>query len=304
MSAVPAVAAVDVGGTRIKACLVDESYTVLADAVLPTPPDIASGIDAAIADTVAMLRAQAAQHGPVPAVVGCGVVVPGLVDEQAGIGRLSANLGWRDLPVRDLAAQRLGLPVVVGHDVRAGLLAESRLGAGRGVLDQVFLPIGTGIAGALMVDGRVLSADGRAGELGHLVVRPNGAPCTCGQRGCLETVASAAAVERRYAAVSGERVSAATIADRVRRGDHAAVGVWQSMAEALVDGLVAAVTITGTQLVVLGGGLVRSGELLLEPVRRGLKEQLTFQRPPRVEAAALGDRAGAMGAACLAWDRL
>lgn len=300
----PAVAAVDVGGTRIKACLVDATYTVLADAVLPTPPDIAFGIDAAVAETLATLRTVAARRGHAPSVVGCGVVVPGLVDEASGVGRLSANLGWRDLPVRDLVAQRLGLPVVVGHDVRAGLLAESRLGAGRGVLDQVFVPVGTGIAGALMLDGRVLSAGGWAGEIGHLVVRPGGPACPCGQRGCLEAVASAAAVERRYAASSGERVSAAIVAERVSRGECAAVGVWRDMVAALVDGLVATVTITGPELVVLGGGLARSGELLLGPVRCGLTERLTFQRPLRVERAGLGDRAGAMGAACLAWDRL
>jgi glucokinase len=299
-----AVAAFDVGGTRIKACLVDESCTVLAAVTMATPRDVAVSIDATIATGVALLQTDAGRLGTVPSVAGCGVVVPGLVDERDGVGRLSANLGWRDLAVRELVADRLGVPVVVGHDVRAGLLAESRLGAGREVRNQAFVPVGTGIAAALMVDGHVLSAGGWAGELGHLVVRPDGPECRCGQRGCLETLASAAAVERRYAAVSGERVTAAEVAARVSNGDRAAMTVWHQMTDALVDGLVATVTLTGVELVLLGGGLAESGELLLDPVRRGLQGRLTFQRGPRVERAALGERAGAMGAACLAWDRL
>ena len=108
------------------------------------------------------------------------MVVPGLVDERRGVGVWSANLGWRDLPVRDAVAARLRVPTVVGHDVRAGLLAETRLGAARGARHALFLPVGTGIAGALLLEGVLISADGWAGELGHMVVDPAGPPCACG----------------------------------------------------------------------------------------------------------------------------
>ena len=127
------VAAVDVGGTRIKAALVDASYETLARVTTPTPADITADVGAVVHATVTDLLATAARRRPPCRLVGCGVVVPGLVDEARGVGLFSVNLGWRDLPIRDPVAALLGVPVVVGHDVRAGLLAETRLGAARGV---------------------------------------------------------------------------------------------------------------------------------------------------------------------------
>src|SRR4051794_23782850 len=197
------VAAVDVGGTRIKAALVTADYDTLAAVTTPTPKDIAADIGAAVHATVTDLLALAADDDLPARLVGCGVVVPGLVDEARGVGVLSVNLGWRDLPIRDPVAALLGVPTVVGHDVRAGLLAETRLGAARGARHALFLPVGTGIAGALLLDGAVISADGRAGELGHLLIDPAGPPCKCGATGCLEVIASAAAIEREYAARTG-----------------------------------------------------------------------------------------------------
>ena len=170
------VAAVDVGGTRVKAALVARPMEVIAELTAPTPYDIDKAFGAAIAEFVSgLVSTAAARVGPVR-LVGCGVVVPGLVDEEAGVGRLSVNLRWRDLPIRDVVAARTGVPTAVGHDVRAGLLAETRLGAARGVRNAVFIAIGTGIAGALMLDGAVVSADGWAGELGHVVVDRGGPP--------------------------------------------------------------------------------------------------------------------------------
>ena len=121
-------------------------------------------------------------HAPVR-LVGCGVVVPGLVDERRGVGLWSANLGWRDLPVGEAVTARLQVPTAVGHDVRAGLLAETRLGAARGARHALFLPVGTGIAGALLLEGVLISADGWAGELGHMVVDPAGAAVRMRRRG-------------------------------------------------------------------------------------------------------------------------
>ncbi len=168
------VAAVDVGGTRIKAALVTAAYDTLAAVTTPTPKNITADVGAVVHATVTDLLATAAQARPSARLVGCGVVVPGLVDEMRGVGLYSVNLGWRDLPIRDPVASVLGVPTVVGHDVRAGLLAETRLGAARGARHALFLPVGTGIAGALLLDGAVISADGRAGELGHLVIDPAG----------------------------------------------------------------------------------------------------------------------------------
>jgi hypothetical protein len=188
----------------------------------------------------------------------------GIVDDECGVAVFSANLGWRDLPLRSLLAARTGLPVGLGHDVRAGALAEAALGAARGVRDVLFVAVGAGVAGAALVDGRLLVAGGFAGELGHLRVDPAGEPCGCGGRGCVETVASAAAIARRYAARTGRPVAgAAAVAARVRKGDPDAVAVWEEAVGALAEGLAAAVTLLAPRLVVVGRGLAGAGELLL-----------------------------------------
>jgi glucokinase len=236
--------------------------------------------------------------------VGCGVVVPGLVDETRGVGRYSVNLSWRDLPIRDPVASLLGVPTVVGHDVRAGLLAETRLGAARGARHALFLPVGTGIAGALLLDGAIITADGWAGELGHLVIDPAGPPCRCGATGCLEVIASAAAIEREYAARTSLPHGAEEIAVRATAGDPAAAVVWARAVDALAQAIVTTVTITGVDLVLIGGGLAESGAALVDPLRAEVASRLTFQRPPRLERAGLGERAGSLGAAWLAWDAL
>ncbi|MDX3240188.1 ROK family protein, partial [Streptomyces sp. ME03-5709C] len=190
------VIALDVGGTGMKAALVAADGTLLHEARRPTGRE--RGPDAVIGsllDFAADLRAYGeAAYGE--AAAAAGVAVPGLVDERAGVAVYSANLGWRDTPLRDLLTRRLdGTPVALGHDVRAGGVAEGRLGAGRGAERFLFVALGTGIAGAVGIDGRV-----EATELGHIVVRPGGPVCGCGGRGCLETAASAAAVAHAWQA--------------------------------------------------------------------------------------------------------
>jgi glucokinase len=298
------VAAVDVGGTRVKAALVARPMEVIAELTGPTPYDIGEDFGAVIGELVSDLVSTAVAQDRPARLAACGVVVPGLVDEEAGVGRLSVNLRWRDLPIRDVVMARTGLPTAVGHDVRAGLLAETRLGAARGARNAVFIAIGTGIAGALMLDGAIVSADGWAGELGHVVVDRDGPLCPCGQRGCLETMSSAAAVERTYAAEVGTPLSAEQIAFRVAAGEAAAGRVWARAIDSLASAVVTTVTLTGVELVLLGGGLSQSADTLLTPLREEVRDRLTWQREPRIERAALGDRAGTLGAACMAWDAL
>ena len=297
------VAAVDIGGTRIKAALVDRSYRVLAQTTTPTPHDIGADLGSVVAATVKVLLASVSPEHTVH-LLGCGVVVPGLVDETRGVGLYSANLRWRDLDIRTQVESYLDLPAVVGHDVRAGLLAESRLGAARGHRQVLFMPLGTGIAGALLLDGAVVSGDGWAGELGHVVIDPSGPTCPCGQRGCLEVLASAGAIERIYGAQSPVTLSAEDIAVRAAAGEALASSVWAGAVRALGQAIVMTVTLTGVDLVLVGGGLSQSGEVLLEPLRADIAGRLTFQRPPTIQRAGLGDRAGSLGAACLIWDAL
>ncbi|WP_042223188.1 ROK family protein [Kutzneria albida] len=260
-------------------------------------PATAHAVVDAVVELVEELRA-ASDH-PVEAV---GVVVPGVVDDDRGLGVFSANLGWRDFPFRMLLGERTGVPVSFGHDVRAGGLAEHRLGAARGLTDAVIMPIGTGIAAALVLGGRLHSGGGYSGELGHVDVG-HGDPCGCGQRGCVETRASSAAIARRYSARTGKQVDrAAAVAEAVRAGDPDAVVVWDEAVDALARGILVAATLLGPQAVVLGGGLALAGDLLLVPLRKRLEELIVFQRMPELRLAALGDGAGCLGAALMAID--
>ncbi|MFD3452487.1 ROK family protein [Streptomyces sp. NPDC058691] len=288
------VIALDVGGTGMKAALVAADGTLLHEARRATGRD--RGTEAVV-DTVldfaAELRAYGADVLGEPAAA-AGVAVPGLVDERAGVAVFSANLGWRDLPLRDLLSRRLdGTPVALGHDVRSGGLAEGRLGTGRGAERFLFVALGTGIAGAIGIEGRV-----EATELGHIVVRPGGAACGCGQHGCLETIAAASAVARAFGA------EAAECAVAVAAGDARAIAVWDEVVAALADGLVTGITLLTPETLIIGGGLAEAGDTLFAPLRAAVEERLTFQKLPLIVPAALGDTAGCLGAGLLAWDLL
>ncbi|MGW7208881.1 ROK family protein [Streptomyces sp. NPDC054837] len=301
------VIALDVGGTGMKAALVGASGELLHQARRATGRE--RGPDAVVEDILgfaADLRAYGAEHLGEPASA-AGVAVPGIVDAEHGIAAYAANLGWRDVPLRALLTERLaGVPVALGHDVRTGGLAEGRIGAGRGADRFLFVPLGTGIAGAIGIAGRVeAGAHGFAGEIGHIVVRPGGTPCPCGQHGCLERYASAAAVSEAWAAACGDPdADAADCAKAVRSGDPRAVQVWQNAVDALADGLVTALTLLDPRTLIIGGGLAEAGETLFTPLRDAVRRRITFQKLPTIVPAALGDTAGCLGAGLLAWDLL
>ncbi|MCX4846299.1 ROK family protein [Streptomyces sp. NBC_00893] len=301
------VIALDVGGTGMKAALVGADGTLLYEARRATGRE--RGAEAVVESILAFaadLRAYGEEHLGESAVA-AGVAVPGIVDAENGIAVYAANLGWRDVPMRQLLGERLGgVPVALGHDVRTGGLAEGRIGAGKDADRFVFVPLGTGIAGAIGIAGTIeAGAHGYAGEIGHIVVRPDGPDCSCGQRGCLETLASASAVSRAWAAASGDpEADAADCAKAVESGDPAAVAVWRNAVDALAAGLVTALTLLDPRTLIIGGGLAEAGETLFTPLRAAVEERVTFQKLPHIVPAALGDTAGCLGAGLLAWDLL
>lgn len=298
------VVALDVGGTGIKSALVRRDGAVHHTERHPTRADAGPvAVVGTIATVANGLARRARYEGLRP--VGLGVAVPGVIDEAAGVAVWSANLGFRDVPLRDLLTDQVGLATALGHDVRAGGIAEARLGAARRSRHVLFVAIGTGIAAAQVVDGVALAgAHGAAGEIGHVVVRPGGPRCGCGQAGCLEAVASAAALGRRYTQLIGSPVTAADLAAHAAQGDRQATALWQEAVEALADGLLLAQTMYDAEVVVVGGGLAEAGRHLLDPLRAALRDRLTFHREPRLVPAALGDGAGRLGAALLALDTL
>ncbi|RJQ76537.1 ROK family protein [Pseudonocardiaceae bacterium YIM PH 21723] len=301
------IVAIDVGGTEVKSALVygnpKDARPVLSQR--RATPKLADprATSAAVIDLVVELTEQLGRQSEHP-LDALGLVVPGIVDDEAGVGVYSANLGWRDVPFGTILAERTGLPVAFGHDVRAGGLAEARLGAARGLSDAVIAPIGTGIAAAIMLGGRMHAGGGLAGELGHMNVGHE-LTCACGATGCLEVVASASAVARRYSTRSGRPVhGSAEVAEAMQRGDADAIKVWREAVEALTTATAMLATVLSPEAVIFGGGLAMARDLLLNPLRARLSETLTFQRMPDLRIAQLGSDAGCLGAALLAMDML
>jgi glucokinase len=229
-------------------------------------------------------------------ITGIGVVVPGAVEH--GVVRYAANLPLREVDLRARLEAVLDLPVAVGHDVAAAAEAEA---AATGVTDVLFVALGTGVAAAHVRDGRAdRGATGQAGELGHLVVVPGGEPCTCGNRGCVEVYASAAAVARRYKELTGMSDADAAYVASVTETDRQAGAVWAEAVDSLAAGITAAVMLLDPAVVLLGGGLSGAGDRLLEPVRKAVAERCTWRAAPPLRLGVLGAAAGRHGAARLA----
>lgn len=305
-------AGVDVGGTKCLGVALDADGTVVAERRAPTPRGAAALVDA----VVALAEALRGEAGPLDA-VGCGV--PGLVDADGRL-RFAPNLaGVAGLAVRDELAARLGVPVQVDNDATCAAWGEREAGAGRRADHMVLITLGTGIGGGL-VRGGVLDrgANGFAGEVGHMVVDPHGPPCPCGKRGCWERFASGSGLGRlgrdaaeagrapRLVALAGGDPTAVRgehVTQAAAEGDEGALEVMRSFAWWVALGLSNLANIVDPELFVVGGGLVAAGEVLLGPVRAAFAELVeAAEHRPEVPIlpAALGERAGAVGAALLA----
>jgi glucokinase len=300
------VVAIDVGGTTLKGGVCDRDAEVLHAERRRTAREDGEAVVEGIVALARDLAAKGRRRFGADGVAGAGLAVPGLVDEARGVALRAVNLPWRELPLADVVAERVGLPVVLSHDVRAAAAAERALGAGRDAEDVLFVAIGTGIGAAIVSgDAPFRGAHGRAGELGHTVVEPDGPACACGGRGCLEAIASGAAIERAYADTgAADGASAREVAALARAHDPAARTVWNRAARALGIALADAVALLDPGLIVLGGGLAEAGADLLEPVAAELAARVRLGPAPPVVAAALGSDAGCRGAALLAWHAL
>ncbi len=296
-----AVLAFDVGGTDMKAALVDEVGSIRDIVRVPTPID-GERTAGAVVTRIGELTREFLTHHPDVHPQAAGLLVPGHVDDESGVGVFSENLGWSNYPFRDRAEATLGLPVSFSHDVRGAGEAEHRLGAAAPFRDVVVMAIGTGIAGAIFIQGTLYTGHGMAGEMGHSKVA-DGPQCACGGRGCLEAVASAGAIARRYTQATGQAVSGAKdVLDRAQRGDARASEIWESALDALALGLSHTVALLAPEAIVIGGGLSQAGAALFEPLERRLDAILTFHRRPQLLRASIGADAGVIGAALGARD--
>ncbi|MEZ0494520.1 ROK family protein [Kineococcus sp. TBRC 1896] len=290
------VLAVDVGGTGLKGAVVDDRGRTLARRDRPTRLDGRGPADNLLA-LVADLTALAGAEEP----VAVGVGTPGIVDEATGTVVYASNLGWRDVGLRALLEDATGLPVGVGHDARAAGRAEQLASGTHGSF--VFVPIGTGIAAALVVEGTAVSGvSGAAGEFGHVVVHPGGEVCPCGQHGCVEAYAAGGAVVRRFRARGGEAASTAEVV-ALLGWDPRADEVWADAVRALALGLQGLTMLLDPAEIVLGGGVSGAGAVLLDPLGAELASLLTWRSPPPLRTARWGAQAGRVGAALLGFER-
>jgi len=291
---------VDIGGTKVAAGVVDTDGNVLDRVELPTPTTDSAELVAAITGTARrLLEAHDA--------TAVGVGVAGLVDRDGEIVRSASHLSLRDHPLREAVATAVGVPVVMDNDANAAGWAEAHFGAAAECSDALFVGVGTGIGGALVIGGQLRrGAYGTAGEIGHLLVERDGRPCPCGSRGCWEQYASGraflrAARDSGFDVAHGSAVTAAAEA-----GDEIALEVFDEVGTWLGFGIAGLVAVLDPEVVVIGGGLSAAGDLLLAPTRRAFEDYLTARGrhpEPRIVVAALGADAGLIGAADLARSR-
>lgn len=297
------VVAVDVGGTTIKSALVATGGQRMGAARRATPREHgpAAVIESVLDVVTDAAAAGHAQMGHPPEAIGLACL--GWVDEQAGIALSSGAIGWQDVPLRSLVSERTGLPVALGHDVRAGALAEARYGAGRDHDSFLSVAIGTGIGAAIVLAGRPYPGRrGKAGELGHIVVEPGGYECGCGGRGCLEAEAAGIAISKRYREATNLDRTAREIVELSRSDDPIASQIWLTTADRLGRGLAAAATLLDPDLIVVGGGVALAGEQLFPSLREAMGREFRIGCPPPIVPAALGDGSACIGAGILAWE--
>ena len=319
MSKDPLVLGIDIGGTKLAVGAVGPDGSLRG--WRREPARKGDGPDSTIERLIAMSSAVLAEvgHERVPvAGVGCG----GPLDAMAGVVQRPPNLpGWLDVPVVERLRAGLGMPVHLDNDANAAVLAEHRFGAGRGRRDIVYLTISTGIGGGAIVDDRLLwGATGNALELGHMSVDLDGWQCSCGRRGCLEAFASGTNIgaRARRAVTDGEPsilpqlaggvagISSETVTQGVRRGDALAIRIWRETIDVLAAGLTNVLNIFEPELIILGGGVTRAGDLLFVPLRRqALGATLGRQGEiADIVPAELGEHVGVYGAAAVAMRRM
>lgn len=300
------------GGTKIAGILMDPDGTIGARAEVATPAESTEGVIEAtggVADD--LLEAGS------PSAVGVGAA--GMVEFAPGVMRSAPNIAWRDVPLRDRLADRIGLPCVLDNDANAAAWGEYRFGAGRGRRDLLVVTVGTGIGGGIIIGGSLLrGAHGFAAEIGHIIVEPDGPVCGCGNRGCWEQVASGQALDRRAReaadldaegaiarAAGTARPAGIHVAAAAAAGDEEATRILAEVGRRFGEGLAGLANVLDPEAIVVGGGVAEVGEAFLGPARERFRETIEApdHRPPvEIVPAALGNDAGAIGAAAMALE--
>ncbi len=310
---------VDLGGTNIKAGLLDEQARVVSRLSIPAQVD--RGPEQVIGNIVSAAESAISQAGvDRRSVAGVGIGSPGPMSHRRGLVINPGNLPClKNTPLRDIVRERTGLPTTLENDANAAAFGEYWAGAGRGVTDLVMYTLGTGVGGGVIVEGRLLRGFFENGaELGHIIVQPGGRTCSCGQQGCLEAYSSAYYLARRAEELiaagepsslkarvdAGQMLMAEHVVEAARAGDALAARVWDDACRYLALATVTMQHVTNPQRVVMAGGLIAAGDFLLEPIRRHHRALMwkLLDDGPEIIFATLGNDAGFIGAAGCAWE--
>lgn len=309
-------AGVDLGGTRVKCALGTSEGKVLAEEVVET--DSQDGPEQVLERIAETVLEMAGKVDAKPS--GLGMGVPGLLDIDTGVTKFLPNFPghWRDVEVGRILSEKIGCPVKLLNDVRTATLGELVYGHGQGVDTMAFFALGTGVGGGIVVDGKLrLGPLGAAGELGHMTILPDGPPCGCGSRGCLETLVGAPAIAaegirlmriglapRLHELVEGDitRISPREMAEAARAGDDDVREAIQRAASFLGLAVANVITVLHPELVVIGGGVAGMGDLLFDRVREVVQEDVRMFPADEIAIrdSKLEDKAGVMGALALA----
>lgn len=308
---------VDLGGTNIAVGLVDEEKKLVKKKSVPTGAERPA--EQIVDDIAAVCRALCTEAGvPLSEIASVGIATPGIANHDTGVVEYANNLPFRKLPLADMLRERLGVErVKIENDANAAAWGEAVAGAAQGTRNSIMITLGTGVGGGIIIDNKVYSGFNYAGgELGHIVIRVDGAPCSCGRHGCWEAYSSATALirmtrekieeceaEGRETLMSkAEKISGRTACDAMRQGDAAAKEVYDLYIHYLASGLATIINIFQPEVISLGGGISNEGQSLIDsllPIVR--KEQYGGGVVPMtdIRIARLGNDAGIIGAAML-----
>ncbi len=305
---------IDVGGTGIQTGAVDDQGKILAETSIVTQIDIPFSEQVKrIADSVGdVLRILSLTPEDVSRV---GIGIPGIASRKNGEIIKCTNMGWNHVPFWSEWEKWNDRPLFIDNDANVAALAESVAGVSRGTSSSVFITIGTGIGSGIIIDGKIWGgAHGIGGELGHVIMSLDGVPCTCGNRGCLERYCSATALIRMareavepgcaiLRAVGGDiaKIEARTVIDLAREQEPMATALYDRWISYLAQAVGSVVNFLDPEMIVIGGGVSKAGDFLLEPIRQQFPNHVIFrdQPLPEIKLAVLGSRAGIIGAAML-----
>lgn len=288
----------DIGGTGIKAGLVDTEGNVISRYEIPTPADNPQAVEDAVVELITSLSAD-------NAIIAAGVAAAGFIDENQSTVYYAPNIAWRNEKLKAKLEARTELPIVIENDANAAGWAEYRFGAGKHVTHMTMLTIGTGVGGAIVVNGELFRGGFGAGaELGHLRVVPNGLECGCGQRGCIEQYGSGSALLRFIRDEKNDQsITPAQAKELLEQGDKEAFQGLTILGEWLGVACASLAAVLDPQLFVIGGGVSIAGDALLNPIQRSFRENLSakgYHPEPEFRVAEMLNDSGIIGAADLA----